>query len=129
MKKVVLVGHCGPDSSYLRMAVQRAARDAVISMADDDKHLAEILDAGADLLLVNRTLDYGFADESGVALIAKLRAAHPNLRAMLVSNYPDAQAEAIASGALPGFGKRELGTPRVAEIIRGALGTGATAAT
>ena len=128
MKKVVLVGHCGPDSSYLRMAVQRAGRDVVVSMADDDKHLNEILDTGADLLLINRTLDYGFEDESGVALIGKLRAAHPNLRAMLVSNYPDAQAEAVANGALPGFGKRELGTARVTEIIRGALGIAATAA-
>jgi hypothetical protein len=129
MKKVVLVGHCGPDSSYLRMSVQRAGRDVVVLMADDDKHLAEIIDSGADLLLVNRTLDYGFEDESGVALIGKLRAVQPNLRAMLVSNYPEAQAEAVANGALPGFGKRELGTPRVTEIIRGALGIGVTSAT
>jgi hypothetical protein len=41
---------------------------------------------------------------------------------MLVSNYPDAQAAAVAAGAVPGFGKREIGTPRVAQVIREALG-------
>ncbi len=40
---------------------------------------------------------------------------------MLVSNYPDAQAAAVANGALPGFGKREIGSPRVIELIKGAL--------
>ena len=55
-------------------------------------------------------------------LIKRLRAAHPSVKLMLVSNYPDAQADAVANGALPGFGKRELGSPRVAELIREALG-------
>jgi hypothetical protein len=40
---------------------------------------------------------------------------------MLVSNHPDAQAAAIAAGAAPGFGKRQIGTPRVAEVLRQAL--------
>jgi hypothetical protein len=40
---------------------------------------------------------------------------------MLVSNYPDAQAAAVAAGALPGFGKRELGSARIPELIRSAL--------
>jgi hypothetical protein len=122
MKKVLLVGHCGPDSSYLRMSVQKAARDVTVSMADDDADLQKFIRAGVDLLLVNRTLDYGFATEGGAELIKHLRMDHPDLRAMLVSNYPEAQAEAVAAGAIPGFGKRELGTPRVAQLIREALG-------
>src|SRR4051812_6255514 len=120
-KKVVLVGHCGPDSSYLRMSVQKAATDVAVMMADDDSDLQKLMKAGVDLLLVNRTLDYGFATEGGAELIKHLRMDHPSLRAMLVSNYPEAQAEAVAAGALPGFGKRELGTPRVAQLIREAL--------
>jgi hypothetical protein len=38
-----------------------------------------------------------------------------------VSNYPDAQAAAVAAGGMPGFGKREIGTPRVGQVIRDAL--------
>lgn len=120
-KKVVLVGHCGPDSSYLRMSVQRAVTDVTVQMADDDADLQKLIAGGADLLLLNRQLDYGFSTDTGVDLIKQLRPKFPGVRMMLVSNYPDAQAEAVAAGALPGFGKRELGTPRVGQLLREAL--------
>ena len=79
-KKVILVGHCGPDASYLRMAVQKALQEAVIIMADDDAELRKLLSAGADLVLVNRVLDYGFATEGGAELIKHLRTEFPDLR-------------------------------------------------
>ena len=120
-KKIVLVGHCGPDSSFLRITVGKAYPGAQVVSADDDATLGRHLGDGIDLLLLNRQLDYGFHEDEGVALLKRLRAIYPNLRAMLVSNYPDAQAAAVAEGALPGFGKRELNTPRVAELIREAL--------
>jgi ActR/RegA family two-component response regulator len=121
-KKVVLVGHCGPDSSFLRIAVSRVARDVQVLSADDGIELQRVLNDGADLLLFNRTLDFGFDDYEGVAVIRKLRPHYPGVKMMLVSNYADAQAAAVAEGALPGFGKRELNTPRVSELIREALG-------
>src|SRR5215212_2004172 len=120
-KVVVLVGHCGPDSSYLRMAVRNAVRDADITMADDDRDLQRAIQQGASLLLLNRELEYGFSDRRGVDLLKRLRPEYPNLKMMLVSNYADAQAEALAAGAVPGFGKREIGSPRVAEVLRNAL--------
>lgn len=120
-KKIVLVGHCGPDSSFLRMTVGKAEKSAQVLAADDSNELNRLLENGADLLLLNRQLDYGFDETEGVALIRRLRAEHPHVRTMLVSNYPEAQAAAIAEGALPGFGKRELGSPRVAALIRDAL--------
>jgi len=120
-KKVALVGHCGPDSSYLRMAVSKAGRDIQVLAADDDDELKQLLDGGVDLLLLNRQLDYGFSEHEGVALIRTLRAKYPRVKTMLVTNYPDAQAAAVQAGALPGFGKRELGSSRVPELIRAAL--------
>src|SRR5579862_2726625 len=101
-KKIALIGHCGPDSSYLRMAVSSAQRDAKIVAADDNDGLNRLLADGVDLLLFNRQLDYGFDEQEGVALIRRLRAEHPGVRMMLVSNYPEAQAAAVAAGALPG---------------------------
>lgn len=120
-KRVALIGHCGPDSSFLRMAVSRAAKGAQVVAADDTAELDRLLNEGVDLLLFNRVLDYGFDESEGVAIIRKLRASHPNLKMMLISNYPEAQAEAVAAGALPGFGKREMSSPRVTELIRAAL--------
>ena len=120
-KRIALIGHCGPDSSYLRLAVSRVARDVQVVAADDAAELDQIVREGVDLLLFNRVLDYGFEESEGVAVIRKLRQSHPTLRMMLVSNYPEAQAEAVAAGALPGFGKREMGSPRVSGLIREAL--------
>ena len=120
-KKIALVGHCGPDSSFLRIAVSKAERDVMVLSVDDDSDLKRVLDDGVDLLLLNRQLDYGFDEREGVALIRRIRANYPNAKTMLVSNYPEAQAAAVAEGALPGFGKREIGTPRVNDLLRNAL--------
>src|SRR5881394_2584105 len=96
-KKVALIGHCGPDSSYLRMAVSAADRGVQMVNADDDESLKRVLDQGVDLLLFNRVLDYGFSEEEGVNLIRKLRPHYPQVKMMLISNYPDAQAAAQAA--------------------------------
>ena len=120
-KKVVLVGHCGPDSSFLRIAISRVGKDVEVLSADDGRELKRVLDQDPDLLLFNRQLDFGFDDDEGVAVMRKLRPHYPGLKMMLVSNYPEAQAAAVAEGALPGFGKRELNSPRVQELIREAL--------
>ena len=120
-KRVALIGHCGPDSSYLRMAVTTADRGARVITVDDSGQLESLLNEGLDLLLFNRVLDYGFDEYEGAALIRKLRERYPGLKMMLVSNYPDAQAAAIEVGALPGFGKRDIGSPKAKELLRLAL--------
>ncbi|MEO6436962.1 MAG: response regulator [Tepidisphaeraceae bacterium] len=120
-KKVALVGHCGPDSSYLRMAVSSADKGIAVVMADDEQALNVVLAKGVDLVLLNRELGWGFEQSMGVDVIKSLREKFPQVKTMLVSNYPEAQAAAVAAGATPGFGKREIGTPRVGQIIREAL--------
>ena len=120
-KKIALVGHCGPDSSFMRMAVSSADKTVRVLMADDDETLVKVLNDGVDLLLINRELPYGFDETLGVETIKKIRAHHPAVKAMLISNYPEAQQEAVKASALPGFGKREIGTPRVTQVLREAL--------
>jgi two-component system chemotaxis response regulator CheY len=120
-KKVALVGHCGPDSAYLRIAVSGASKGASVIALHDDSSLQQAMQDGLDLILVNRQLDYGFTADEGVELVKQLREKHPELKMMLISNYPEAQEEAVAAGALPGFGKREIGSPKVKEMLRAAL--------
>jgi hypothetical protein len=119
--KVGLVGHCGPDSTYLRIAISSIDRNAQILMADDDDSLRRALNGGVSLLLFNRVLDFGFDEHEGIAMIRNLHQHYPKLKMMLVSNYPEAQAAALAAGALPGFGKRDLGSPRAKEMLKEAL--------
>ena len=121
IRKVALVGHCGPDSSYLRMAVAKVGRDVQVLSADDAEELKRLIASGVDLLLLNRQLDYGFDEDEGVELIRKLKSSYPFIKTMLVSNYPDAQEAAVKAGALPGFGKRDITSPQVPRMIREAL--------
>lgn len=106
IKRIILVGHCGADTSSLYRVVGDAAPGVPVSASHDISSLAT---AGPDsLLLVNRMLEGAFAEDTGVELIKSLasRAAPPKL--MLISNYADAQAAAVKNGALPGFGKSEM---------------------
>ena len=45
----------------------------------------------------------------------------PELQVMLVSNYPEAQEEAMRLGALKGFGKAALDTEQTEQLLRGIL--------
>jgi two-component system chemotaxis response regulator CheY len=118
-KKIVLVGHCGPDATYLRIAVRSALGEATISSADDRASLDRAIKDGVDLILFNRELDYGFDPATGVDMIRLLKQQHPDLKMMLITNYPEAQAAAVAAGAIPGFGKRDIGSPHARELLRG----------
>ena len=120
-KTVGLVGHCGPDSSFLRMAVSSAVPGARVKMLDSDADLQHALDDGVDLLLFNRVLEVGFHDRQGVDLMKNTLTERPEVPCMLVSNYDDAQQLAEAAGARPGFGKNEIGGEKVTERIRAAL--------
>jgi two-component system chemotaxis response regulator CheY len=114
----------GALSRYLGQEFQAEVRGA--------RTFAEVvsaLKAGAsyDLVLVNRVSD---ADGSrGVDLIRTLRAdpALARIPVMLVSNYAEAQDEAVALGALPGFGKAELRSSKAHDVLSAALGTSRSA--
>jgi CheY-like chemotaxis protein len=109
----------------LQNAVLKAVPGVQVLTIRGDADLRQAIEQGVDLLLLNRQLDYGFSQHTGVELIASLKQSHPAVQAMLVSNYADAQAAAVEAGALPGFGKNDLGTPRVSQMLRDAIGTAA----
>ena len=121
-KIVALVGHCGPDSSYLRMAVSGAAPGARVIMVDSNKELDQALKEDLDLLMFNRVLEIGFDESDGIALMGKVKQKKPDQVVMMISNYPEAQEAAEKLGAVPGFGKREVGSDKSRQRIRAALG-------
>ncbi len=119
VKTVVLVGHCGFDQSSIGRAVTSALPSCAVKSANDSASLGEY--TGPDnLLLINRVLDGRFATGSGVDLIVDLAGQDNPPRMMLISNYPDAQAKAVQAGALPGFGKGDLGAPETNHKLQSA---------
>lgn len=119
-RRVVLVGHCGPDVFRLKAAITRAAPGAEIHVAHDENELPEHLSSDS-VMLINRVLDGGFSDGSGIELMSQLASADDPPVLILVSNFPDAQAKAEAAGALPGFGKNELDDEATASLLRQAI--------
>ena len=118
MKRVLDVGQCSPDHGSIRRLVE-GRFGAQVSQADDlPGALAQLRKSQFDLVLVNRKLDLDYSD--GLQIIKQMKA-DPDLASipvMLVSNYADAQAEAVAIGATLGFGKASIGNPQTDELLR-----------
>jgi hypothetical protein len=109
--------------SYLKINVAKAMPAATVVAVHDQTELdAELAGGKSDsvLLLVNRVLEPGFATESGLELLAELHRGFPGVRMVLVSNYADAQEKAVATGARAGFGKKDLGTPKMRSLLEAA---------
>lgn len=108
-RQVLSVGQCGPDHSAISRFL-KANFDVVISTADTIADaLYDLREAKYDLVLVNRKLDADYSDGSELIRLMKADPVLMDVPVMLVSNYPEHQANAVALGAEPGFGKLELG--------------------
>jgi two-component system chemotaxis response regulator CheY len=122
IKKVLSLGQCGADNAAISALLRRhfgAEVDEVDTCADAE---ARLRGGAYDLVLVNRVLDRG--GDSGLDCIAQLQAQPDLCRSpvMLVSNYTEAQEQAVAFGALPGFGKSSLGATATLTRLRQVLG-------
>jgi CheY-like chemotaxis protein len=116
-KRVLDVGQCGPDHSSIRSYLTRNFDCEVVQVDDAAGALAELKGGQFDLVLVNRKLDRDYSD--GIEVIRKLKAdpVAASVPVMLVTNYPEHQASAIAVGAIPGFGKLEFQKPETREKL------------
>ncbi|HEY4329038.1 MAG TPA: response regulator [Phycisphaerae bacterium] len=118
MPRILSIGQCSADTYRINRALAKtgASLDHASSAEDALEYLGQ---NSYDLVLINRILDGD--GTSGLALITQAKQANPALKMMLVSDYADAQAQAIANGALPGFGKSELSSPQTAALVQQAL--------
>lgn len=111
-RRVLSVGQCDFDHGAISARLRALCSATVVPVENAAEALRLLAREPFDLVLVNRIFD---ADGgSGLELIQKLKVsgAPP---CMLISNYPEAQAQAEAFGALPGFGKADLGDPALAD--------------
>ena len=120
-QRIVLVGHCGVDAPRLEAEVSKCLPRADVISVNSEEQLQEVCDDGADLLLINRQLPFGFEAEEGVELIQEIQQMHPDVKVILVSDRSDAQEEAKRAGAIEGFGKADLGSGKIAACLRDAL--------
>jgi len=121
MPRILSIGQCAADN-YGLSAFFRSNFDTEIQPAATAKEAFEILGKGTfDLVLVNRLLDYD--GSPGIDIIRRLKgdAERKAMPVMLVSNLANAQIDAQAAGALPGFGKAQLNEPQTLERLNAVL--------
>jgi len=107
-KRVLDVGNCSLDHGSIRRLVEESFDAEVVRARRADDALRALRHGPFGLVLVNR--QFARTAALGLDLIRQIKA-DPQLAAipvMLLSNYADAQQEAVAAGAEPGFGKADL---------------------
>lgn len=110
-QRILDVGQCDLDHGNIGGLLRRQF-SAEVERAHTVAEALQALSARSfDLVLVNRIFDQ--TGESGLDFIRTVKSepATSTTPIVLVSNYPDAQAEAVEAGALPGFGKASLADP------------------
>ena len=121
-KRVLDVGQCSVDHGAIRRLLDREF-GADVARADGlDDALTLLRSNRFDLVLVNRKLDADGSDGIEVLHAIRAEAALAEVPVMLVTNYPEHQAAAVAAGAAPGFGKAELDTAATRERLARFLG-------
>jgi two-component system, chemotaxis family, chemotaxis protein CheY len=120
MPVVLSIGQCGYDDSRIGQVVRTVLGATLDRAASPQEALQKIAAKKYDLILVNRVFDAGTG--MGVNFIAEYKKNNPDAPPiMLVSDYADAQAAAIANGAVPGFGKASIASSQVGETLRAAV--------
>jgi two-component system chemotaxis response regulator CheY len=112
-KRVLSIGQCFADHSGITRVLRGSFGADVVGADTQSEALNLLRQDSFALVLVNRVFD---ADGSaGLDLIRAIKKEDElrNVPVMLVSNYEDAQAQAVREGAVPGFGKAALGQPHM----------------
>ena|SRR5258708_39942348 len=117
-RRVLSVGQCMADHGAIARTFAKHFAIEVISADNANEALSILQNGSVHLVLVNRVLDED--GSSGLALIRQIKTdeALQKFPVMLVSNYDEAQEQATALGALPGFGKAALGQPRMLALVK-----------
>lgn len=121
MRRVLSVGQCSFDHGNLSRAFRNHFQAELIPTVDEASAIRDFSQGDYDLVLVNRLFDEDGA--SGLEFLKKHIHAFQTAQTpvMLVSNFPEAQAEAMALGARRGIGKSSLGTDGFLQAVREAV--------
>jgi len=113
-KRVLSIGNCGYDDSTITAALRKNFTVEMHTVGTAEEANQAVKEGRFDLIVVNRLFDSN--GDSGIELIKKLK---PTVKApmMLISNYPEYHQEAVAAGAVMGFGKKQVGKPAMIEVV------------
>jgi len=114
---VLDVGQCNADHHNISAMLQEAFDAQIIRAHTAADAMAAAREHRLDLVLVNRILDADHTEGLKVIHGLKTDDATRTLPVMLVSNYADAQEQAMGLGAVRGFGKAALSKPETVNLL------------
>jgi CheY-like chemotaxis protein len=123
MPKIMLdCGNCGPDYNSIRRMAKTHFGASVVQTHGAEDTLEMLRRRTVHLVTVNRKLDRDYSD--GLEVIKRIKADPDvgDVPVMLVSNYEEYQQEAIAAGAVYGFGKLSIDDDSTRELLEPYLG-------
>lgn len=118
VRNVLDVGQCSPDHFSISQMLTKHFEVQVQQAHSFDEAIQQASITCFDLILINRVLD---ADgTSGYEILKALKADPVTAEqpVMLVSNFEDAQQQAIADGAVQGFGKSKLHQQETLDMLK-----------
>jgi DNA-binding response OmpR family regulator len=118
--RVLSVGQCGFDQPRITALLSDKLGVSVDAVSSSRDALQAVEERTYALVLVNRILDS--TGESGHELIRDIKMKNGATKVMLVSNFKEAQDQAVTIGALSGFGKDRLQDPSTVASLKAALG-------
>ena len=117
MKRVLDVGQCQADHWSIRHLLESHFAATVVQAHSAAEAIDQLRAGKFDLVLINRQLDADGDEGLDIVQAIKADAALKSTPVMLVTNYADVAAEAVAAGAEPGFGKARLNAPETIERL------------
>ena len=107
-KRVLDIGNCSMDFGAISGMLRKQFAAEVVQCHGPDDSLDALRHGKFDLVLVNRKLDQDYSDGMDIIHAIKADPQLASVPVMLVTNYAEYQEQAVAAGALPGFGKKQL---------------------
>lgn len=119
MKTILDVGQCGYDGPRMTQILQAKAGVRVDTADTLDEAAERLTGHKYDLVLVNRLL--AVDGSSGLELIRWMKEQNLPTPVMLVSDFPEAQEQAVELGAIKGFGKSRIDAADTIKLIKHAM--------
>lgn len=112
-KRVLNVGQCVPDHGSITRFLQSVFDVQVEKIDSAADTLDRLRKVPCDLVLINRKLDADYSNGTDILRTIKADPVLAAVPVMIITNYKEHQENAVALGAVYGFGKQELGSSDV----------------
>ncbi|MEX0793910.1 MAG: response regulator [Pirellulaceae bacterium] len=116
-RRILDIGNCDPDHHALKRLIEREFDAVVVRAHGQNDSLRALREQRYDLVLVNRVMDRDGSEGLPIIQTIKQDPELDDIPVLMITNYPEHQETAVAAGAEPGFGKRDLGTEQTIALL------------